>query len=896
MKKYSTLISIIFTSFLLFISVIAGAFFMLNGEEEGSSVSNVKYQILIGDKVDVYMGTETMMTPYLIDNTGAVMDDAKFYYKELTEGIHISYAGGVSIQKMPQGDAYIEVNEKETKTSKTVKLNIIDLQAVNGWSLNGAPIDSKKVDFVYGETYTLSIDTNPAGMFIKDFSIMVIEDESKQGVKAEEVFEVEYQRNHITLKAIGIGAGEFQLSIQNSVNKVLWGQKIKFNVKFNDDSLTQAVLAESKSSLMTKSGLGKLQKIKVNSAVKDLSEVSALPALTTIVINSNQAISCLGVSSDYFYKVPEGAFKGFCALECWKKVINKIIPFIYGSENDTYVVYHMTEDIEDIYWEKVGSSYKLSVPQKTGYKYNYWQDEFGAKFTDSKNIPSSGMHLYANWSQIRYHIEYNYKGEKSTEQLSYAEEKALKSDKDFQKTPEVGSKFAGWATDESKTQPDYLVGLKYSKLADKEGAVVKLYAIFVPIEYTVEFVFPEDVAAMEPVSLLYNQTYELPKVTRVGYTLKNWEYVDGKGIKQVCSPEAKLSKATTQDGGVVSLKAIWEEKIYKVHIDYMGGKDTSGKTEINEELKYETTYTLPTVQKNGTKGYEWYLDVNNNSTFDEGEQTFMPSAQVSKLSDGLEITLRVNWYYYVYHIQYELDGGRFSVLDINQGKILEKDILFDQVFELPRAYKTGYTCIGWKIERGDQYQVGDEVSGLSNQDGATVVLTAVWQENTYSVQYDTVGGSTINVAQYKYSQEWEWPIPTKIGCEFSHWEVRIYDFEGVLVDEEPYICLARESGKGLTSGEGDIVVAKAIWKYKVSVTAVGLNTFSFDIRNQTTGEVIAINFTFVCVGDKLKIEYDKLPEELEGKTVVIYCNGKKYSVDEEFEMPEGHLTIEIKAE
>ena len=56
--------------------------------------------------------------------------------------------------------------------------------------------------------------------------------------------------------------------------------------------------------------------------------------------------------------------------------------------------------------------------------------------------------------------------------------------------------------------------------------------------------------------------------------------------------------------------------------------------------------------------------------------------------------------------------------------------------------RTGYTFTGWKDKSGDaSYTDRQAVTNLSAIDGDTVTLVAQWEANSYTVKFDSNGGS-----------------------------------------------------------------------------------------------------------------------------------------------------------
>ena len=127
-----------------------------------------------------------------------------------------------------------------------------------------------------------------------------------------------------------------------------------------------------------------------------------------------------------------------------------------------------------------------------------------------------------------------------------------------------------------------------------------------------------------------------------------------------------------------------------------------------------------------TEGAEWKTF--NNITFSESAN-YSPAEIADRAGGDLEIgnaevNLYVNWQNNNYTIKYNANGGTGSTADteLTYGYIYK---IADNGFTRP-----GYKFIGWNTEadnKGTPYAAGAEVSNLTDTDGATITLYAIWE-------------------------------------------------------------------------------------------------------------------------------------------------------------------------
>lgn len=187
------------------------------------------------------------------------------------------------------------------------------------------------------------------------------------------------------------------------------------------------------------------------------------------------------------------------------------------------------------------------------------------------------------------------------------------------------------------------------------------------------------------------------------------------------------------------------------------------------------------------KQYEIYQlakDVGYNGTYEEWLESIM-----GQQGEPGENGLSAYEIYVKYHTDYEkteeewiedlinghLIENTFTItFDVNGGQLSEDDFLkiitkkYDTINNLPIPIKEGYDFAGW-------------VSGFGPNDGQFTVLTNVtkdiklyakWIEKTYTITFDSKGGSEVEAIASGYNEKITKPVdPIKEGFDFAGWYI-----------------------------------------------------------------------------------------------------------------------------
>ncbi len=159
--------------------------------------------------------------------------------------------------------------------------------------------------------------------------------------------------------------------------------------------------------------------------------------------------------------------------------------------------------------------------------------------------------------------------------------------------------------------------------------------------------------------------------------------------------------------------------------------------------------------------------------------------------------------------------------------------------------KKGYTFKGWRVTAtgdGDNtWKIGDEYLLAAGETSVTlpggklgdVTLTPIWEINTYTVNFNSDGGTAYDAKTFTVTDSFTLPSPEKNGYTFAGWSVPIHDTEYNWTDVAYY-------GNQTLTGMYGSVTLKANWTktpYTVTFDAnggtVSVASLPYDIESGT---------------------------------------------------------------
>ena len=209
--------------------------------------------------------------------------------------------------------------------------------------------------------------------------------------------------------------------------------------------------------------------------------------------------------------------------------------------------------------------------------------------------------------------------------------------------------------------------------------------------------------------------------TRTGYDFAGWNTAaDGSGDSYTDGQE--VNNLTPVDGATVTLYAQWTAHTYTVHFDKNHNDATGTGTMNDQPFTYDTAQNL-TANAFTRTGYTfagW-------SITPEGDVAYTDGQEVNNLTpvDGATVTLYAQWTVHTYTVHFHSNDGTGTMNDMT--------FTYDEAQNLTANAFTRTGCIfdGWNTAAdgsGDSYTDGQEVSNLTAEDGATVILYAQWND------------------------------------------------------------------------------------------------------------------------------------------------------------------------
>lgn len=288
---------------------------------------------------------------------------------------------------------------------------------------------------------------------------------------------------------------------------------------------------------------------------------------------------------------------------------------------------------------------------------------------------------------------------------------------------------------------------------------------YVPNTYSVVFNGNGGSGTSTEQFFVYNdpQALNANTFTKRGYVFAGWA-TNPEGTGTIYADEALVSDLTTEKDGIVNLYAVWEKAVYTIKLDPTGGTIVGS---------YDTTYTiesnviLPYAEKNGLTLSGWKANDSGNwgpLSYDAG--TPLPAGKYG------DVTLYAEWKANGYTVSFNGNGA-------NGGSMANQSFVYGTSQALsPNAFvRTGYSFLGWaSTSTAKQIQYSDKqiVINLTATPDAVVPLFAVWSPNTYTITYNTDGG-TIRDSDFSksYTIEDAITLPAtveKTGYIFAGWQ------------------------------------------------------------------------------------------------------------------------------
>jgi uncharacterized repeat protein (TIGR02543 family) len=388
----------------------------------------------------------------------------------------------------------------------------------------------------------------------------------------------------------------------------------------------------------------------------------------------------------------------------------------------------------------------LPAPNKPGYRFLGWYAQItGGSEVGSETIvtnPSTPQTLYARWAPNGYTVTFDPNGgvslkTKGTKNVTFGDAY------DTLPVPSyTGYVFLGWYT--AATVGSLVT--EADLVSDPSNHT--LYAHWMADAVTVNF---DSLGGLAPApantSVVFQGTYgALPVTTRAGYHFDGW-FTTAAGGTEI-TPESTVTKSSSPQ----TLFAHWSPNSYTVSFDYQGG---SGAERAATPVTFDKVYkTLPTPGLAGHTFTGWYTAPKDGDLVTSASTVAIPE----------DHTLYAHWTAHAVTVNFDTQGGTTP-------SPATLSFFFGEAYgELPSSSKQGYAFAGWQ-EQADSESTLTPTSSVTSP-GKLATLSARWTPNSYTVSFDTQGGSDPTPASLSVSSgstHGALPAPTKPGYTFAGW-------------------------------------------------------------------------------------------------------------------------------
>ena len=245
---------------------------------------------------------------------------------------------------------------------------------------------------------------------------------------------------------------------------------------------------------------------------------------------------------------------------------------------------------------------------------------------------------------------------------------------------------------------------------------------------------------MESIQGAIGQSATIPNVgfSRTGYTFTGWNTSpDGTGTAY--RPNATIQFAAQN----ITLYAQWKVRSYSVNFDSNGGSAVA-----SQSVKYGSKASRPTDPTRAGHTFQgWYTSRDGGARYDFNQTV-----------TG-DVTLYAHWSVNSYTLAFDGNSGKAS----ESSRTVQYG---SQYGTLPTATRTGHTFQGWYTAKSG----GTKVSPSTTMGAADTTLYARWSVNSYTVSFDSDGGSNVPAQKVRYGSKASRPAdPTRAGHTFQGW-------------------------------------------------------------------------------------------------------------------------------
>ena len=399
------------------------------------------------------------------------------------------------------------------------------------------------------------------------------------------------------------------------------------------------------------------------------------------------------------------------------------------------------------------ANFTLPQPTRNGYTFTGWTGTGLSSATKSVTISkgSTGNRSYtANWSANGYTVSFNYnKPSTATGTMSGngTTSKGVTYAAAYGNLPQPS--IPGWTFNGWYTAANGGSGISATTTYTTTGNQT-LYAHWTINTYSISY--NTNGGSLSGQKTNYNvntDSFTLPTPTKNGYTFTGWTGSNGTTAQKIVT----IAKGST---GNKNYTANWTPTNYSISYNLNGGSISGQKTSYNIET---ANFTLPQPTRNGYTFTGWT---------GTGLSSATKSVTISKGSTGNR-SYTANWSANGYTVSFNYNKPSTATGTMSGNGTTSKGVTYAAAYgNLPQPSIPGWTFNGW-------YTAANGGSGISATTTYTTTgnqtLYAHWTINTYSISYNTNGGS-LSGQKTSYNvntDSFTLPQPTRTGYTFTGW-------------------------------------------------------------------------------------------------------------------------------
>ena len=416
-------------------------------------------------------------------------------------------------------------------------------------------------------------------------------------------------------------------------------------------------------------------------------------------------------------------------------------------------------------------------PTREGYKFLGWSTSnatdatvnVGETVTVTKDEPSKT--IYAVWQQNKYTytLTYNANGGSGAPEKQEVKDTTETSNTftvSNQEPTREGYKFLGWSTSNAT---DATVNVGETVTVTKDEPSKTIYAVWQQNKYTYTLTYnanggsgaPEKQEVKDTTETSNTFTVSNQEPTREGYKFLGWSTSNATDA----TVNVGETVTVTKDEPSKTIYAVWQQNTYTYTLTYdaNGGSGAPDKQEVKDSTDASMNFTVSST-KPSRDGYTFlgWATTKDATTSDVGET-------VTVTKDAPSKTIYAVWKQntYTYTLTYDANGG--SGAPDKQEVKDSTDASMNFTVSSTKPSRDGYTFLGWATTKdATTSDVGETVT--VTKDAPSKTIYAVWKQNTYTVKFESNGGSTVADQKVNYNDKATKPTnPTRSGYTFDGW-------------------------------------------------------------------------------------------------------------------------------